>query len=531
MLPVPVRLLSIKQLNKQQVRTVYSKDLLMVKSLSKYMFNQNKIRVAGAMSLLFAGKMLNVSVPFIFKHAVDALSPAADLNLVSGAGTLLIGYGCARLGAIVFQELRNAVFGKVSQSAIRNAALGSFNHLLRMDSSFHLTNQTGALVRAIDRGTKGISQILQAVLFHIFPTALEISIVCSILIYTFGVEYALVTLLTMASYAIFTLRTTAWRIKIRKAMNEADNKAAATATDSLLNFEAVQLFNNESYQSKIYDLYLSQYEKAAIKTSTSLALLNAGQGAIFSVALSAMMYMASQKIAQGALTIGDLVMINGLVFQLSLPLNFLGSVYRELRQSLTDMSYMFRLEHIPNKLQSTVHLPQLQVSQGSIRFDQVSFSYQDRKLIDNLTLNIKGGTSVAFVGHSGSGKSTLLKLVTGFISPDQGAILIDEQDLAKVQLESIRRNIGVVSQDTILFNQSIYENIKYGNVQATREQVHEASKHAYLHNVIEKLPQKYETMVGERGLMISGGEKQRVQLARVFLKVSAFYSESKDSLF
>ncbi|KAJ3299281.1 Iron-sulfur clusters transporter atm1, mitochondrial [Borealophlyctis nickersoniae] len=505
----------------------WAADWRIVKELSAYLWPKGewgiKGRVVLALMLLVGGKVLNVNVPILFKYAVDALNavPAADATVMTIAGTVLIGYGAARLGASLFQEMRNAIFGRVAQRAIRDAARNIFFHLLRLDLSFHLARQTGGLVRAIDRGTKGINQILSSVVFHVVPTGLEISMVCCILAYNFGASYAAVTLGTLATYSAVTFMITSWRTKFRKQMNAADNQAAATATDTLLNFEAVKYFTNERHEMLKYDKSLAKYESAAIETTTSLAILNASQNTIFTLALTSIMWMAASGIVGGNLTVGDLVMINGLVFQLSMPLNFLGTVYRETRQSLLDMDTMFRLQNIQPKISEHPNAPPLHLlTGGEIRFENVTFGYTpNRPILKNASFTIPARKSIALVGPSGCGKSTVLRLLFRFYDPDSGRILIDGQDIKNVKLDSLRRSLGVVPQDTMLFNESIYYNIAYGRLDASEEEVYEAAKKAHIHDVIvSRFPDGYKTKVGERGSMISGGEKQRVQLARAFLK-------------
>ncbi|KAI8593923.1 iron-sulfur clusters transporter ATM1 [Geranomyces variabilis] len=502
-------------------------DWQIVKELGAYLWPKNepgiKARVVIALSLLIGGKVLNVNVPILFKQVVDALQPMpmADATVMTVAGTVLLGYGAARLGSSLFQELRTAVFGRVAQRAIRYASKEIFYHLLRLDLSFHLSRQTGGLTRAIDRGTKGINQILSSMVFHVVPTALEIAMVCGILGFSFGPAYAAVTLATMSAYAVFTFATTTWRVQFRKQMNSADNKAASVATDALLNFEAVKYFTNERFEMQRYDRSLAKYEGAAIKSVTSLALLNAGQSAIFSLALTSTMWMASQGIVAGTMTVGDLVMVNGLLFQLSMPLNFLGTVYRETRQSLIDMDTMFRLRHVKSQMPLAESAPPLTLTKGGeISLRDVKFAYHPgRTILDGVDVTIPAGKSVAFVGPSGCGKSTILRLLFRFFDPQAGSVAIDGQDVRGVTLNSLRQSMGVVPQDTILFNQTIYYNILYGRPDATKEEVEEAARKARIHDVIvNNFPEGYQTKVGERGLMISGGEKQRVQLARTFLK-------------
>lgn len=431
------------------------------------------------------------------------------------AGSMVVAYGATRIGAVLFQELRNAVFASVAQKAIRRVAGSVYDHLLKLDLNFHLSRQTGGLTRAIDRGTKGISFLLTSMVFHIIPTALEISLVCGILTYQYGAQFAAITAATMVAYTAFTITTTAWRTKFRKQANAADNKAATVAVDSLINYEAVKYFNNEAHEVRRYDKALQQYEGASIKVATSLAYLNTGQNIIFSSALTAMMYLACDGVAKGNLTVGDLVMVNQLVFQLSVPLNFLGSVYRELRQSLLDMETLFNLQKVNVQVRDKEDAKPLLLASplvnkssspgGEIKFENVTFGYrQDRPILENLSMTIPAGKKVAIVGPSGCGKSTILRLLFRFYDIQSGRILIDGQDIRDVTLDSLRKSIGVVPQDTPLFNMSVGENIRYGNLQASEEEMRQAAQRARIAEIIESWPDKYNTMVGERGMMISG---------------------------
>lgn len=528
----------IKTSEKEQTR----RDWEIIKQLLPNIWPKNdwgtKIRVLVALGLLIGGKVLNVQVPFFFKNIVDTLNATIDPTTSQGvfaiAGTVIVGYGLARIGSGVFSELRNAVFASVAQSAIRRVARSVFTHLLNLEVGFHLTRQTGGLTRAIDRGTKGISFLLSSVVFHVVPTALEIGMVCAILSYQFGWTYAAVTMGTMAIYSWFTVQTTAWRTKFRRQANAADNLAATKSVDSLINYEAVKYFNNEKFEIEQYDKAMKDYTAASIKISTSLAALNIGQNIIFSTALTGMMYLAAQGIVNGSMTVGDLVMVNQLVFQLSLPLNFLGTVYRELRQSLIDMDALFNLQSVGLSIKDTSNAKPLALPHGGeIRFENVSFGYhRDRPIFRNVSFTIPAGKKVAIVGPSGCGKSTVFRLLFRFYDVSSGRITIDGQDIRDVQLESLRRAIGVVPQDCPLFHSDILHNIRYGRLDATDDEVKEAARLANVAATIESLPDKWATKVGERGLMISGGEKQRLAVARLLLKDPKilFFDEATSAL-
>jgi ATP-binding cassette subfamily B (MDR/TAP) protein 7 len=523
--------------NKEQRKA----DWAIMKEMAQYLWPKDnfgtRARVVIAVALLVGSKVLNVQVPFYFKSIIDSMN--IDFVAVGGtattvAGSMILAYGLTRIGAALFQEIRNAVFASVAQKAIRRVACNVFDHLLKLDLNFHLTKQTGGLTRAIDRGTKGISFLLTSMVFHILPTALEISMVCGILTYQYGAKFAAITALTMVGYTAFTIWTTAWRTRFRREANAADNKGSTVAVDSLINYEAVKYFNNEKYEVGRYDQALKDYEKSSIKVATSLAFLNSGQNLIFSSALTAMMYLAADGVANGSLTVGDLVMVNQLVFQLSVPLNFLGSVYRELRQSLLDMETLFNLQKVNVAIKEVPNAKELQLTKGGeIRFENVTFGYHaDRPILKNLNLTIPAGKKIAIVGPSGCGKSTILRLLFRFYDIQEGRILIDDQDIRQVSLESLRKSIGVVPQDTPLFNDSIEHNIRYGNMSASKEEVLAAAQRAQIHDIVSSLPDGYKTMVGERGMMISGGEKQRLAVSRLILKDPPllFFDEATSAL-
>ncbi|KAJ5374592.1 ABC transporter integral membrane type 1 [Penicillium concentricum] len=516
-------------------------DWAIMKEMAKYLWPKDdwgtKLRVSSALSLLIGAKILNVEIPFYFKNIVDSMN--VDFATVGGtaytvAGSMIIAYGVTRIGATLFQELRNAVFASVAQKAIRKVASNVFEHLLRLDLNFHLSRQTGGLTRAIDRGTKGISFLLTSMVFHVVPTALEISLVCGILTYQYGLQFAAITTTTMVAYTAFTITTTAWRTKFRRQANAADNRGATVAVDSLINYEAVKYFNNEKFEVARYDKALKKYEDASIKVTTSLAFLNSGQNMIFSSALAAMMYLACNGVANGSMTVGDLVMVNQLVFQLSVPLNFLGSVYRELRQSLLDMETLFNLQKVNVTIQERPNAKPLQLTQGGkIHFENVTFGYHpDRPILKNATFTIPAGQKFAIVGPSGCGKSTILRLLFRFYDVQSGRILIDGQDIRDVTVDSLRKAIGVVPQDTPLFNDTIAHNIRYGRIDASDEEVRRAAERAHIHKLIDGLPDGYETAVGERGMMISGGEKQRLAISRLILKDPQlfFFDEATSAL-
>ena len=520
-------------------------------------------RVVGALGLLVTAKCLNTYVPILFKDVIDVLGnaesyesleaisnslpallqPILSSNVLAAGNnaeaigiwvtSLVIGYGIARAGAFGFSELRNAVFAKVSQNAIRKIALNLFEHIHNLDLSFHLNRQTGALSKTIDRGSRGISTVLNALVFNIIPTIFELTLVSAILAYLCGPQFSLVALGAVGSYAVFTISITNWRTKIRQQMNKADNEAGNRALDSLLNYETVKYFNNERYEAHEYNKHLLNYEKAALKTSSSLAFLNFGQHLIFSSSLLIIMALATKEIVRGSMTVGDLVMVNGLLFQLSIPLNFLGTVYRELSLSLTDMQVMFELLNKNPTISPNQGEIRTLSKNADIKFENVHFEYiSGQPILGNLSFTVPHGKRVAIVGGSGSGKSTVVRLLYRFYESDSGNITLDGIDLKKYTIEELRKNISVVPQDCVLFHDSIYHNISYGNLNASRDEVIAAAKMAELHESIVTWPDGYETKVGERGLKLSGGEKQRVAIARAILKNSPIlvFDEATSSL-
>lgn len=497
-----------------------------LKTLAPYLWPAGrrdlKLRVVIALLLLTAAKIINVYVPFLYKHAVDLLAPA---NVAGGRAAvfvpvaLIIGYALARVASQAFGELRDAIFAKVGQHALRRVALVTFRHLHALALRFHLERRTGGLSRAIERGTKGIDFLLRFTLFNILPTLLEIVLVCGVLLAKFNFWFATITFVSVVGYIIFTLVVTEWRTKFRREMNARDSQANTKAIDSLLNFETVKYFNNEDHEARRFDEALAGYEAAAVKSQVTLSLLNIGQGVIISVGLALVMIMAAKGVKDNSLTIGDFVLVNSLLIQLFMPLNFLGFVYREIKQSLVDMEYMFNLLEKDTEVKDIPGATELDCRGGEIVFDHVSFHYSpDRGILKDLSFHVPPGHSLAIVGASGAGKSTISRILFRFYEIDGGAVLIDGQDIRAVTQKSLRRAIGMVPQDTVLFNDSIRYNIRYGKPDASDAEVEAAARLARIHDFVVSLPQGYDTSVGERGLKLSGGEKQRVAIARTILK-------------
>ncbi len=514
-------------------------DLKTIRSLFPYLW-QFRGRVLLALGFLILAKVSSVGVPLILKEIVDALDASQNPVLVLPVA-LVIAYGLVRILSVVFGELRDAIFAKVTQNTIRRIALKVFRHLHSLSLSFHLDRQTGGVSRDIERGSRGISFLLNFMVFNILPTLVEISLIAGILLLYYNIWYALIPFATAVIYIIFTLVITEWRMKFRRKMNEMDSRANTRAIDSLLNYETVKYFGNEDFEARRYDENLQIWEKAAIKNQTSLSALNMGQGAIIAVGITAMLMLASQGVTSGELTLGDLVLINTYLLQMFIPMNFLGFVYREIKHSLADMERMFRLLDENREIGDKPGAPDLRVTRGHVRFDHVSFSYKSqRRILDDVTFEIPPGHKVAVVGPSGSGKSTLVRLLFRFYDVDGGRIEIDGMDIRDITQQSLRAAIGIVPQDTVLFNDTIYYNISYANPDASREEVLRAARLAHLDAFIESLPEGYDTLVGERGLKVSGGEKQRIAIARAILKnprilvfdeaTSALDSESEQAI-
>ncbi len=495
-------------------------DWATLKTLFPYLW-QWKWRVLLALACLVLAKLANVAVPLVLKHLIDDLTitperPASLLVLPVG---LLVGYGLLRLSTTAFTELREFFFAKVTQRAVRTIALQVFRHLHALSLRFHLNRQTGGVTRDIERGTRGISSLVSYTLFSILPTLVEITLVLGYLGTQYDIWFSVITLVALVVYIAFTVIVTEWRTHFRRIMNDLDSKANVRAIDSLLNYETVKYFGNEEYEAKRYDEGLQRYEHAAVRSQTSLTLLNTGQSLIIATAVTLMLWRATLGVINGSMSLGDLVLVNAFMIQLYIPLNFLGVIYRELKQSLADMERMFGLLDQHREVADAPGARPLQVDRAELHFSQVDFSYErKRQILFGVDFTIAAGTTTAVVGHSGSGKSTLARLLFRFYDVDTGAVLVDGQDIRSVTQASLRQAIGIVPQDTVLFNDSIAYNIAYGRPGASQDEIVAAAKAAFIHDFILSLPDGYETTVGERGLKLSGGEKQRVAIARTLLK-------------
>jgi len=477
-----------------------------------------KVRVFIALALLAAAKITNVYIPFLYKAAVDALDLHSGVALAVPV-MVILAYGGARVLVQAFGELRDAVFAKVGQHAIRTVALGTFQHLHRLGLRFHLERQTGGISRSIERGTSGIQFLLSFMLFNILPTLFEIGLVCGVLLVAYGFAFAAVIFTTIVAYIGYTLAITNWRIKYRREMNERDTEANTRAIDSLLNYETVKYFGNEQHEARRYDRALERYQHAAVISQQTLSLLNIGQGFIIACGLIAVMTMAARGVVAGRMTIGDFVMINTFLIQLYMPLNFLGTVYREIKQSLVDMEKMFTLLRVEAEVEDAPDARPLKVGRGELVFDRVDFGYDARRpILHQVSFTVPAGKTVAIVGPSGAGKSTISRILFRFYDVQGGSVRIDGQDIRKVTQSSLRAAIGIVPQDTVLFNDTIRYNIRYGRTDATDAEIDAAARLARIDRFIAELPDGYQSMVGERGLKLSGGEKQRVAIARTILK-------------
>ena len=518
---------SIPIMNSPETRPAKGGGFATLRTLFPYLWPPGKtglkLRVVAALLCLFAAKAATVYVPLLYKQAVDELGKGAPGTVTVPLG-LILAYGTARVLSLLFSELRDAIFARVGQHAIRSVGLQIFRHLHGLALRFHLARQTGGLNRAIERGTKGIQTLLSFLLFNILPTFFEISLVCIVLWKMFDGWLALATGATVVLYMAYTLAVTEWRAKFRRQMNETDSEANTKAIESLLNYETVKYFGNEEHEARRYDASLTRYERAAVRSQVSLSILNVGQALIISTGLTLVMWMAANGIAEGRYTLGDFVLVNTYLLQLYTPLSFFGFIYREIKQALIDMERKFELLGQDREVADRPEATPLQVSGGAVEFRDVHFGYDPRRaILKGVSFSIPAGKTVAVVGTSGAGKSTIARLLFRFYDTDSGAILIDGQDVRDVTQASVRAAIGVVPQDTVLFNDTIRYNIGYGRPGATDAEIEAAARLAHIHDLILTMPDGYGTMVGERGLKLSGGEKQRVAIARTILKNPAIF--------
>lgn len=475
-------------------------------------------RALFALACLIASKVANVGVPLFLKDIVDGLQGKPEQVLVLPV-ILLLGYGALRLASALFNELRDTVFARVRYHAMRKMSVRVLEHLHNLSLRFHLERKTGAISRDLERGTASVSTLMNFMVFSIIPIAVEFTLVAVILLGNYAPAFALVTFATVAVYVIFTIKITEWRMDHRHEMNRLDSQSSNQAVDSLINYETVKYFNNEKLELAHYDDTLGKWEDVAVKSQTSMSLLNFGQSSIIAIGVTIIMFLAANSVVNGTMSIGDLVMVNAFMLQLFLPLGSLGIVYRQVKYTLADMDMVFRLLETPQEVRDAPNATELQVTQGEIRFEHVDFGYQaERQILRGVSFSVPAGTKLAVVGHSGAGKSTLSRLIYRFYDVTGGRVLIDGQDIAQVSQASLRKAIGIVPQDTVLFNNTIRYNLQYGNVQATQAEIERAADMAQIRTFIESLPDGWETVVGERGLKLSGGEKQRVAIARAILK-------------
>ena len=494
------------------------RDWQTLRSLIPYIWAY-KGRVLLALACLIAAKGANVAVPLVFKELIDALTITPEQAFIVVPAALLLAYGVLRFSNSLLTELRELIFARVTQQAVRKISLQVFRHLHALSLRFHLERQTGGLTRDIERGTRSINSLISYTLYSILPTLIEISLVIGILLIRYDAVFAIITLVTLGAYVSFTIQVTNWRTALRRRANELDSAANARAIDSLLNFETVKYFNNEEYEARRYDEEVERWTRAQLKNQSSLSGLNIGQAAIIAVGVTAMMWQASDRVASGVMTIGDIVLVNAFLIQLYIPLNFLGVIYRELRQALTDIERMFGLMNENKEIADAPDAIALLPGPASVRFENVSFGYDPkREILAGVDFEIRAGDTIAIVGHSGSGKSTLARLLYRFYDVQGGAIRVNGHDIRALTQASLRASIGIVPQDTVLFNDTLYYNIQYGRPDAGRDEVEAAARAAQLTDFIGRLPDGFETRVGERGLKLSGGEKQRVAIARALLK-------------
>ncbi|HJD61101.1 MAG TPA: ABC transporter ATP-binding protein/permease [Rickettsia endosymbiont of Columbicola hoogstraali] len=493
-------------------------------SLLPYLWSKDfniRLRIVTSLICLLLAKVINIFVPIVYKYVIDGLNKNLALSVTIG---MIMVYGGTKIFVQIFSELRNIIFSKVGHQATRFIALNVFKYMHNLSMRFHITRKTGCLSRSIERGTKGIEAMLRYSLFNILPTSVEIILVSGILWYVYGIWFSFIILVTMAIYVIYTCLISTWRISFAREMNQSDNTANNRAIDSLLNFETVKYFSNEEYEASKFNEALQIYEKSATKTTNSLSILNIGQDVIISLGLVALMILSATKINQGKMTVGDLIMVNTYLFQLSIPLSILGFAYREIKNALVGMEDMFNLLDIPEEVEDAKDAKELTILKGEVAFKDVNFAYnQERPILHNISFTIDSGKTLAIVGSSGAGKSTISRLLFRFYDINSGSITIDGQDIRGVTQSSLRKSIGIVPQDTVLFNDTIYYNIAYGDNSASYDEVIAASKNAHIHEFITSLPEGYETQVGERGLKLSGGEKQRIAIARTLLKNPTIY--------